>query len=84
MHLGNAKGHGMQSVDCVIVGADSAGCVLVNRLTAGGDFKVLLLEAGGPNDALAVHDPAAGRSTFSTARDWTYMSLHQACQCISH
>jgi len=32
--------------DTVIVGAGSAGCVLANRLTASGDRRVLLIEAG--------------------------------------
>lgn len=32
--------------DAVIVGAGSAGCVLANRLTASGDRRVLLIEAG--------------------------------------
>ena len=63
--------------DYVIVGAGSAGCVLANRLSAGGAKRVLLLEAG-PTDAnMAVKIPAAFSKLFRTERDWAYSTTPQ-------
>ena len=67
----------MESFDYVIVGAGSAGCVLANRLTASGEVTVLLLEAGGPDNAPAMQIPAAVHSMLGTAHDWAYKSLPQ-------
>jgi len=58
--------------DYVIVGAGSAGCVLADRLTEDPQTTVLLLEAGGPDDAQEIHIPVAFSKLFQSAVDWTY------------
>ncbi|MDH4402136.1 MAG: GMC family oxidoreductase N-terminal domain-containing protein [Burkholderiaceae bacterium] len=44
--------------DYVIVGAGTAGCVLANRLSACGKYKVVLIEAGGRDSHPFIHIPA--------------------------
>ena len=63
----------MSEHDYVIVGAGAAGCVLANRLSAGG-ASVCLLESGGSDRHLGVKAPAAFPTLFQTARDWNYLS----------
>ncbi|MBJ8340709.1 GMC family oxidoreductase N-terminal domain-containing protein [Antrihabitans sp. YC3-6] len=65
------------SFDYVIVGAGSAGCVLANRLTEDASTSVLLLEAGGEDDADEIHIPAAFSSLFKTKWDWNYETSEQ-------
>jgi choline dehydrogenase-like flavoprotein len=45
--------------DYVIVGAGSAGCVLAHRLSADPGVRVLLIEAGGPDNHPLIHMPRA-------------------------
>lgn len=52
--------------DYIIVGAGSAGCVLANRLTQDGHFRVLLVEGGGEDYSPYIRVPAWSRSTRST------------------
>ena len=63
--------------DYVIIGAGSAGCVLASRLTEDPATRVLLLEAGGPDDADEVRIPAAYYRLFKTAYDWDFTTEQQ-------
>jgi choline dehydrogenase-like flavoprotein len=63
----------MSEYEYVIVGAGAAGCVLANRLSAGG-ARVCVLESGGSDRHLGVKAPAAFPTLFQTARDWNLLS----------
>ena len=63
--------------DFVIVGGGSAGCVLAARLSEDPDHRVLLVEAGGPDDRPEIHIPAAFPKLFGTEADWNYQTVPQ-------
>ena len=61
--------------DYIVVGAGSAGCVLANRLTASGQYRVLLLEAGGHDRHFWIHVPLGFGKLFNDAKvNWLYKS----------
>jgi len=63
------------SFDYIVVGAGSAGCVLAHRLTAGGNHRVLLIEAGGEDRNLWIHVPIGYAKLFADPKNnWLYNS----------
>ena len=63
--------------DYIIVGAGSAGSVLASRLTDDPACRVLLLEAGGEDDASAIRIPALYGQLQDSPCDWADRTVPQ-------
>jgi choline dehydrogenase len=62
-----------QEFDYIVVGAGSAGAVLASRLTEDPAVRVLLLEAGPPDDSFWIHLPIGyGKTMWSPKYNWCY------------
>lgn len=60
--------------DFIICGAGSSGSVIARRLAENSDVHVLLIEAGGSDEAESVLDPALWPTNLGTERDWSFQA----------
>ncbi len=76
MHVRYRRDRPARSVDTIIVGAGSAGCVLANRLSQDRDHRILVLESGRTDwwFDVFVHMPNAPVPDNSGFYAWTYRS----------
>jgi len=72
----------MERFDYIVIGAGSAGCVVANRLGEDGKTKVLVLEAGGPDNSYLYRRPGALAIVYQVPKlkkkvDWDYRTTPQ-------
>src|SRR5579884_1290370 len=65
--------------DFIVTGAGSAGCAVAGRLSEDGRWRVLLLEAGGPDTNPWIHIPLGYTRTYTDPRvNWMFESEPEA------
>jgi choline dehydrogenase len=66
---------GIEIYDFIVTGAGSAGCPVAARLSEGGRYRVLLLEAGPPDKNPWIHIPLGYTRTYTDPRvNWMFES----------
>ncbi|MBS9478458.1 GMC family oxidoreductase [Ancylobacter radicis] len=60
--------------DVIVCGAGASGSVVARRLAENPDVQVLLVEAGGSDEAETVLDPAQWPLNLGSERDWGFMA----------
>lgn len=69
----------MDQFDYIIVGGGTAGCVLAERLTANGRYRVLMLEAGGRDNGFWIPIPAGFPKLLTGKRfNWRFETEPEA------
>ena len=62
-----------ESVDYIIVGAGSAGCVLANRLSSKPQNQVIILESGPRDSSMWIHLPIGyGKTMWDPKVNWKF------------
>src|SRR6202008_4553615 len=65
--------------DFIVTGAGSAGCAVAARLSESGQYRVLLLEAGGKDRNPWIHIPMGFSRVYADPRvNWMYASEPEA------
>ena len=68
-----------ETFDFIVTGAGSAGCAVAGRLTESGKYRVLLLEAGGPDRNPWIHIPLGYTKTYTDSRvNWMFETEPEA------
>ncbi|HEV2336856.1 MAG TPA: GMC family oxidoreductase N-terminal domain-containing protein [Stellaceae bacterium] len=68
-----------ETFDFIVTGAGSAGCPVAARLSESGKYRVLLLEAGGPDKNPWIHIPLGYTKTYTDPRvNWMFESEPEA------
>ena len=72
----------LREYDFIVVGAGSAGCVVVNRLSEISDWNVLLIEAG-DKENYVMDIPAFANLMALTNANWRYKTVPNGKCCLS-